>query len=279
MKELSAYDVSLLVNEAQFLVGAKVDNIYQTDTKDLYLQIYVKDKPKQLLRILAGKCFYLTSTRPTFPDNQHRLCSFLRKYVMNSRIKSFEQINQERIIKITLDAKDIIYEIYVEVFGKGNIVVVKNNKILVVAEEQIWADREVKPGLDYVYPERPDSKEMFEKQKQKGSTISMADLDKELSEAMKTQKVQNSAKSKEIKKISTVIEKQSEGLKKALNDSEKNKKQGELIYENFAELKEMIEKINSMKEKSWQDIKKSMKSNKHFKDILEKEGILVVDYE
>jgi predicted ribosome quality control (RQC) complex YloA/Tae2 family protein len=276
MKELNAYDVSLLVKEAQFLVGGKIDNIYQTDTKDLYLQVYVSGKPKQLLRILGGKCFYLISARPEFPDNQHRLCSFMRKYIVNSRIKSFNQVDNERILQIVVDAKETQYDIFVELFGKGNILISKNKKLIAVAEEQTWADRVIKPGEIYVYPLRPDSKEMFEKQKQKGSDISMQVLDKELGQEILVQKKQNSAKSKEIKKIMNVIEKQSEGLTKAEKDSESNKKKGELIYENYSELKELITKLNSLKGKSIEEIKKSLKSYKLFKDI-DKEGNLVVD--
>lgn len=154
MAELSAFDVHKLVNDLQFLVGGKIDNIYQLEQKDIYLQIYVKDKPKQLLRLLAGKCFYLATSKPEFPENPMRFCTYLRKYLANARIISIEQLGFERIIKITLETKDTTYELFTELFGKGNFILVKNNMIVSVAEEQVWADRTLKSGESYVYPKK-----------------------------------------------------------------------------------------------------------------------------
>ena len=271
MKELTAYDIYKLTNEVEFLVGGKVDNIYQTEQKDLYLQIYIKDKPKQLLRILAGKCFYLTKTRPEFPENMQRFCSYLRKYLTNSRIKSIEQVEYERIIKIVLETKDSTYELYAELFGKGNIILVKDNKIISVAEEQIWADRKLKSGEMYIYPKREDTKLMFEKQKEKGSNITMNMLDEEFSKIIKTMK--NSVKNKEIERIKTIINKQTENLNKALRESEVNKKKGELIYEHYQELKEITTLINSTKNPD--EVTDKLKKYKLFKNLKNKQ--LVVD--
>jgi predicted ribosome quality control (RQC) complex YloA/Tae2 family protein len=271
--ELNAFDIFNLVNESQFLVSGKLDNVYQKDAKDLYLQIYIKDKPKQLLRINAGKYFYLISKRPNFDENIQRLCSFLRKYVVNSRIKSFEQIGCERIIKLVLENKESTYELFVEFFGKGNIVVVKDKKIIAVAEEQIWKDRTVKPGEVYVYPNKEDSKDVFEKYKQKGSVVTMQSLDKEMSVFAE----KSSPKNKEIAKIENIIEKQTESLAKLMNESELNKKKGELIYENYQQLTEILIKIKEMKGEPWDKIKKELKKYKFFKDVNEKEGILMVE--
>ncbi len=163
MKELSAFDVSRLVQESQFLVNGRIDNIYQLELKDLYFQIYVKDRPKQLLRIIAGKAFYLMEKRPEFPGNIQRFCSYLRKYLLNARIREIKQEGYERIIKFVLETKESSYEFIVELFGKGNFILVEKGKIKAVLEEQIWANRIVKPTIPYVYPDKKDSKKIFEK--------------------------------------------------------------------------------------------------------------------
>jgi predicted ribosome quality control (RQC) complex YloA/Tae2 family protein len=196
---------------------------------------------------------------------------------MNSRILSFEQVDYERIIKLTLETKESKYELFIELFGKGNVIVVKDNKIVAVAEEQIWADRTVKSGIEYIYPKRENTKEFFEKQKQKGSSVSMSSLNEELSEEMQKSLTQNSAKSKEIKKIENIIEKQSQNLKNFAEEAEQSKKKGDLIYEKYQELNEITNQIKQMKGKSWDEIKKSLKKYKYFKNINEKEGTLVVD--
>ncbi len=273
MKELSSFDVFNLVKESQFLIGGKIDNIYQTDDKSIYLQLYIKDKPKQLLRIVSGKCFYLTRTRPDFPENLHRFCSYLKKYLMNSRIKAIEQIGYERIIKITLETKDDKLELFAEVFGKGNILLTKDNKILSAAEDQIWADRVLKPGENYVYPKKADSKELFEKYMQKGSDITMEVLEEELSKEVIRTKSSNSVKQKEINKINTILEKQKEQLEKITREAETNRKKGELIYERYQEIKDIVDKVKNLKSES--QIREALKNNKHFKNI--KDGKLILE--
>lgn len=271
MKELNSFDVSKLVKEAKFLVDGKIDKIYQSDKKDLYLQIYVKGSKKQLLRIVAGKYFYLTQTKPEFTENMLRFCSFLRKYLSNSRIKSLEQVDFERIIKITFDTKNGEYELYVELFGKGIFALVKD-KILSVSEDQVWADRTLKRGEKYVYPKKSDTKSLFEKFKKKGSDMSMDKLDKELSPLVIKSQKKVSAKEKEIKKLQNIIEKQSQQLGKVLKKSDENKRKGELIYEKYQEIDNLLKKI---KGKSASEIKKELKNNKIFKDI--KEGKLILE--
>jgi predicted ribosome quality control (RQC) complex YloA/Tae2 family protein len=258
MRELSSYDVHGLVNEAQILVNGKIDNIYQTDARDLYLQIYLPGKAKQLLRIKAGKYFYLTSARPKFPDNIQRFCAFLRKYVNNGRIKSFEQVDFERIVKLDINVKDTTYEMFVELFGKGNFILVKGGVIVAVGEEQLWADRTLKAGETYTYPKRQGTKELFEKQKKAGSSVSMQVLDEELSKELSATNIPSS-KEKEIKKIMTILEKQMDQLRKAESEAEESKRKGELIYERYQELKSLCDDVKhgkmlgSKKIKSFKD--------------------------
>ena len=250
MKELTAFDVSNLVKESQILVNGKIDNIYQIEKKDLYLQIYTIDKVRHLLRIIAGKAFYLIEKRPEFPENLQRFCSYLRKYIANARIKSIEQEGYERILKIKMETKEGSCELVTELFGKGNFIFIKNDKMAAVLEEQIWADRNIKPGIPYVYPNKTDSKKIFEKYKKEGALITMNMLDKELSGFMF--KVKATAKEKEIKRIKTIIEKQTQNLSKVLKQAEENKRKGELIYEHYQELHE---KVKNAKGKMVVDLK------------------------
>lgn len=245
MKELTAFDIFNLIKEAQFLAGGKIDNIYQLGPMDLYLQAYVKGRPKQLLRIFAGKFFYLAKTKPEFPPNQQRFCSYLKKYLINAGINSIEQVDYERIIKITLGTKEAEYELFAELFGKGNIILAKGNKIISVAEEQIWAERKLMPGETYSYPKKADSMEIFEKYRKKGPAMTMEMLNEMLSKQI-PDKI-SSAKEKEKSRIKTIIEKQEENLIKALEEAEINKRKGELIYEHYQEAQEAVKKAKGAK--------------------------------
>lgn len=277
MKELNSFDVFNLVKESQILIDGKIDNIYQKDEKDVYFQLYIKDSPKLLLRIYAGKFFYITRTKPEFPENMFRFCSYLRKYLLNARIKKIEQEGRERIIKITFDAKESTYEFYAEIFGKGDFILVKDGKIVSVSEEQVWADRTLKAGEVYVYPQKSDMEEIFDKQKAKGTVLTSEQLDSELSSQVISTGKAVSAKEKELKRVAVIIEKQSEQLQKTMKEAEGSKRKGELIYENYRDIKELVDMIKSSKGKYTEELKKELSKSKIFKSLNEKEGKITME--
>ena len=153
MRSLSALDYYCIIKELQLLTNARLDKIYHPSKKELLLQFYVSSKGKEILKIVAGKALYLTTAKPTAtePDS---FCIFLRKNLMNARLKKIEQLGFERIIKFSF-AKEKELNLIIELFDKGNIILVDNkNKIINCLEQQKWKDREIKKDLVYSYPKK-----------------------------------------------------------------------------------------------------------------------------
>lgn len=79
-------------------------------------------------------------------------------------------------------------------------------------------------------------------------------------------------------KVSLIIRKQEERLRALEKSIEDNQKKGEIIYEHYNEIKELLESINSdRKRMSWEELKKKYKKNKVIKSIDERRGILILD--
>ncbi|MEA2036635.1 MAG: NFACT family protein [Nanoarchaeota archaeon] len=148
---LASLEIHSLVEELQFLVGGRVDNIYNPQKEELILQLHKTGKGKQLLRIISGKLFYLASKKaPSEAPSQ--FCMFLRKHLGNYRLKSVRQLESERIVEFLLE-KDEKKKLIVEFFGKGNILLCdKDDMILSALVYHKWKDREIKPKLKYSYP-------------------------------------------------------------------------------------------------------------------------------
>jgi len=82
----------------------------------------------------------------------------------------------------------------------------------------------------------------------------------------------------EISRLNAIIEHQQETISAAKIRADINRKKGEMIYENYQELKQILEAVHSArKQGGWEAIKQLQKSNKKLKSVDEKKGKIVVD--
>lgn len=152
--QIASIELYALVSELQVLVNGKVDKIYQPAKNELLLQFHVPNIGKKILRIVAGKLMYLTDFKPTL-DKPPGFCVQLRKHLLNSRLRKIEQKAFERVVELVFEkAEDVQYSLIIELFGKGNILLTKNNTILMTLFPKIWKDRTLKVGEEYVYPKK-----------------------------------------------------------------------------------------------------------------------------
>ncbi|KYK24386.1 hypothetical protein AYK26_06825 [Euryarchaeota archaeon SM23-78] len=100
-----------------------------------------------------------------------------------------------------------------------------------------------------------------------------------------TEKVVKEVEAKVVKekqskedKVSLIVKKQEERVKDLEKSITDNQRKGELIYEHYNEVKDLLENINADRKKmSWDDLKKKYKSNKLIKSIDEKKGLIILD--
>ncbi len=155
-KSLSSLELAALVEELQQLAGGKITSVYHPAERELLLQVHVRSKGKELLRIIAGKWLCLTRSKEA-PLKPSSFCMQLRKYLEGSIIRSIVQEGSERIVLMELEGQkeghNTPYALIIEFFSKGNIILTDEKKIIIaVLERQQWKGREVKPGVEYRYP-------------------------------------------------------------------------------------------------------------------------------
>jgi predicted ribosome quality control (RQC) complex YloA/Tae2 family protein len=100
---------------------------------------------------------------------------------------------------------------------------------------------------------------------------------------MKVVSVSEQKESKEKKtkndKIKVVIEKQKERLFELEKSISENQRKGELIYENYQEINDILKNINiDRKKMSWEELKNKYKDNKIIKEINDNKGIIIVEF-
>lgn len=150
--ELSTLELHAVVQELQPLRGAKIDQIYQAEQKELFIQLHQTGTGKHILRILSGKLLYLTKQKPTMATPS-TFCMQLRKHLDGAVIREISQVGAQRIVQIELIKSDLRYMLFIELFSKGNMVLSDDKRsIIALLERQTWQSREVKPGVEYILP-------------------------------------------------------------------------------------------------------------------------------
>lgn len=153
-KELSSIELKYLLEEFQQLKGSKVDKIYQPEKNSLLISFHVTGLGKKMLMIVLPGFIWLTETKPEMPEKIFGFCAALRKFLTNARLKEIKQIENERILSLEFETKEGKYGLITELFGKGNIILCKENKILTPMSMQTWKDRTIKKGEEYTHPSK-----------------------------------------------------------------------------------------------------------------------------
>ncbi len=158
MKEMTSLDLKHLIDELDFLQGARVDKIYHYD-RELRIKLYVPQMGNFALLIGPGK-MYITDKNEEMPDASN-FAMFLRKHLKGKKLEALEQYKFDRVAGLKIGEHILIAEF----FHKGNFILCDENyKILMPMEFQRWKDRELISKKDYIFPKSTDirKKEDFE---------------------------------------------------------------------------------------------------------------------
>lgn len=150
-KEMSAFDVRSVVTELSSLEGAHMDKIHHWGGSVLF-RFNVQGQGKRELLFADRKWLFCPSTKPDTPTMPTTFASFLRKYVDNARVNGVRQVGFDRIVEISMSKSDGDYSLIFEMFGGGNVLLVKDGTILNCLVQKTWRDRKTRPGEPYVTP-------------------------------------------------------------------------------------------------------------------------------
>lgn len=81
----------------------------------------------------------------------------LNKELDNARLRSISQVNNDRILSFEFDSGPGPTTLVFEMFGEGNIILVRNGKAVCAMRYESWSDREIKAGSDYRPPKTAPS--------------------------------------------------------------------------------------------------------------------------
>ncbi len=152
MKQISSLDLHFLVKELKELEGSRADRIYSLGKEEMYIQLHKSNVGKKIIRILIGKAVFAAEAK-SIDETPSGFCMLLRKHLEGKFFDSIGQLEPERILKLTFKSKEESRILYIEFFGKGNVILCNQDGIILdsLIHHQ-FKDRNVAPKEKYLYP-------------------------------------------------------------------------------------------------------------------------------
>ena len=151
-KEMSSFDVRSIVTELASVEGAHMDKIFHWGSGNVLFRLNVTGQGKKELFFKGSKWLYCPAVKPETPTMPSAFASYLRKYIDNARIGKVTQTGFDRVVEMELFKSDGEYKLIFEMFGGGNVLLLKDGVIQNCLVQKTWSNRSVRPGFEYLPP-------------------------------------------------------------------------------------------------------------------------------
>ncbi len=147
---LSSFDLRALVAEWQDLVGGYLDKAYQREDEVIFrINVPGRDRVELYSKSGTWLCLHEVEDKPETPP---AFAQTLRRLLDNARITAVEQRGFDRIAIVSAEHSGETLRIVFELFGKGNLVVLRGDTTLACLTPQTYKGRVVRPDEPYGFP-------------------------------------------------------------------------------------------------------------------------------
>ncbi len=155
MKAMSNVDIYTISNELNNLLsGARIDKSFQPTKDTVVMRFHVPGTGRVDLVMQAGARMHTSQYPLENPKNPPTFPMLLRKRIKGAHVVSIKQYNFDRVVEIKVQ-KDKTYTIIVELFDKGNIILLDDENNIILPLKRIHMnDRDISSKREYVFPEQ-----------------------------------------------------------------------------------------------------------------------------
>ena len=154
----TSLDTLAVVREIRAAGHLFVDKAFDVAPETWELTLRAAGKGKWALLLASGRYAALRSEPAPHSEELGHLAKELRRHLSGLPVSGVSEPNGERLLELQTGRGDSgTVRLIVEFFGKGNLVLVKENRILAVAHAQAWAHRTLRAGAEYVPPPIPSN--------------------------------------------------------------------------------------------------------------------------
>ena len=139
-KALSSIDINVLIESWQFLCDSKLEQISRHSKQEVVLKFRNKTHGTNRLLINLDGWIYLTTSKG-FQSKSGNFIDILKKSIKGGFVKSISQINCDRLISIIISNNNQEFNLIIELFRKGNLLLCKDKEIISILRKEKLNDR------------------------------------------------------------------------------------------------------------------------------------------
>ncbi|XP_071453923.1 ribosome quality control complex subunit NEMF homolog [Hetaerina americana] len=149
--KFSTYDLICIITELQKLVGMRLNQIYDIDSKT-YLFKFQNPDEKVVLLIESGSRLHTTVFE--WPKNvaPSGFSMKMRKHLRNKRLESIKQLGIDRIVDMQFGTGDAEYHIILELYDRGNVLLTDGDLVILYVLRPHVEGEEVRFAVKEKYP-------------------------------------------------------------------------------------------------------------------------------
>jgi predicted ribosome quality control (RQC) complex YloA/Tae2 family protein len=147
----SSFDVMASVKELRALVGGHIDKIYHPTLDHLILAVRLPGEEKTFVHFWVGRWLYVSRKGQQTPGEPSDFAMMLRKRLTNATVAGVAQQGFDRIAVLTLE-KEERFQLVLEMFGDGNVILVKDGTIVQPLTSHTWKHRDVRARKEFMFP-------------------------------------------------------------------------------------------------------------------------------
>lgn len=149
----TSLDTLAVVREIRAAGPLFLDKIFDVAPDTWELTLRAAGKGKWSLLLASGRYAAFRKESETHSETLGPLTRELRRHLSGAALTGVPEPQGERLLELEIGRGESgRYHLVVEFFGKGNLILVKESRILAVAHPQTWAHRTVRVGTEYVPP-------------------------------------------------------------------------------------------------------------------------------
>ncbi len=150
---MTNFDIHAVIAElTQRIGGSELKNIFELNDI-FFFRFRTKKEGTLVLVVEPGKRIHITKFKRNFPPEPSGLCRVFRIHIKGKWLKSVSQYDFDRICVFEFEAHERVYTLIIELFGKGNLILLSPEKRILVAKHyKKMRDRDIHPGVDFAFP-------------------------------------------------------------------------------------------------------------------------------
>jgi predicted ribosome quality control (RQC) complex YloA/Tae2 family protein len=168
----TSVDLRAVAREARRLVGSRLDKVFDLGQEGLSLLFRGRSTGRLELRVVPGRYAAVVPAGQEHAEGLSPLARDLRRLATGATLNEVAEPAGERYLELVLTraSDDRPTRVGAELFGTGNVVVARDDKVVAVQHAKRWSRRDLRPGAPYTPPPARDD----------AFALSAADIEAEL---------------------------------------------------------------------------------------------------